>query len=45
MSIPLNVSNGKFLNLKYVININIRILTIYPGFRNLVIIIGKKEFY
>ena len=32
-----------FLNLRYVININILILTIYLEFPNLVIIVGKNQ--
>jgi len=36
--------NGKIWNLKYLININMLVLTIYPEFPDLVIIIGKIKF-
>ena len=33
----------KILNLRYVININILIFTIYPEFSNLIITVGKNQ--
>jgi len=42
MSIPSNIMK-KILNLRYLININMLIFTIYPEFPNLVIIVGKNQ--
>ena len=35
--------NGKILNLKYLININMLILTIYSEFPDYIIIVGKNQ--